>query len=171
MHIKKISFSAVLMALGLLLPFLTLQTVALGNMFSLMHIPVLVCGFVCGWPYGLTVGFVTPLLRNLLFGMPPFPKNLAMAAELATYGFLTGLFYKLLPKKTIFLYVSLLLSMLIGRLVWGAVMAFVMKGFTFPLFVAGAFINAIPGILCHIAVVPPLVLALKKSAFLHGNDL
>lgn len=171
MHIKKLSFSAVLVALGLMLPFLTLQTVALGNMFSLMHIPILLCGFVCGWPYGLAVGAITPLLRNLLFGMPPFPKNIAMAAELATYGLLTGLFYKLFPKKPIFLYVGLMLAMLCGRFVWGGVMACILPGFTFSAFWISAFANAVPGIVCHIILVPPLVLALQKSGFLHARDI
>ena len=100
MHIKKMTYSAIFLALCLLLPFLTLQTVPLGNMFSLMHIPVFLCGFLCGWPYGFSVGFIAPLLRNLLFSMPPFPRNIAMAAELSVYGLTAGLLYRLFPKKT-----------------------------------------------------------------------
>ncbi len=165
MHMKKLTFSALFLALCLFLPFLTLQTVQLGNMFSLMHIPVFVCGFVCGWPHGLLVGFLAPLLRNLLFGMPPFPRNIAMAAELLTYGLFAGLFYRIFPKKAGYLYVSLILAMILGRVVWGSVMACIAGNFTFSAFLAGAFVNAVPGILCHLALVPPLVLAFQKSGF------
>ena len=132
-------------------------------MFSLMHIPVFLCGFICGWPYGLTVGFIAPLLRNILFGMPPFPKNIAMAFELAIYGLVVGFLYKRLPKTFPCLYISLLVAMLCGRLVWGLVMFLMIDGFTLSAFWASAFANAIPGIICHILLVPPLVKAFNKN--------
>ena len=123
--IKKLVLAGVFLALCLLLPFVTGQIPQIGAALSPMHIPVLLCGFVCGWPYGLVVGFVAPLLRFMLFGMPPiFPTGIAMAFELATYGALTGILYHLLPKKTPFIYVSLLLSMTAGRVVWGAIRFF-----------------------------------------------
>ena len=133
-----------------------------------MHIPVLLCGFVCGWQYGALVGLVAPLLRSLVFGMPPmFPTALSMALELCVYGVMTGLMYKLLPKKNIYLYASLLIAMLSGRVVWGLT-RWLFAGlsgsaFTFDMFLAGAFTTAIPGIICHIALVPIIVIALKKA--------
>jgi riboflavin transporter FmnP len=120
---KKITFSGLFLALALLLPFLTGQIPQIGSALSPMHIPVLLCGFVIGAPYGLIVGFIAPLLRFMLFQMPPiFPVGTAMAFELAAYGLTAGILYKMLPKKTPYIYVSLILSMLIGRVVWGVTM-------------------------------------------------
>ena len=84
---RNLVLAALFLALALLLPFLTGQIPQIGKMISPMHIPAFLCGFVCGWPYALAVGFIAPLLRNLLFHMPPlFPTGVSMAFELATYG-------------------------------------------------------------------------------------
>lgn len=173
--IKKITIAGVLMALTLILPFLTGQIPQIGSMLSPMHIPVLICGFVCGWQYGLIVGAVAPILRFLCFGMPPlFPVGLAMTFELAAYGLCAGLFYKVLPKKKSSVYASLLLSMFIGRIVWGISMFIIAAvssvNFSLSAFLAGAFINSIPGIIVHIIVIPIIVIALKKGNYI-SNEL
>jgi len=67
----RLTLAALFVALGLVLPFLTGQIPEIGSMLLPMHLPALLCGFVCGWPCGLAVGFVMPLLRSLIFGMPP----------------------------------------------------------------------------------------------------
>ena len=120
---KHLVLTELFLALGIVLPFLTGQIPEIGSMLLPMHLPVLLCGFVCGWPYGLAVGFITPLLRSLLFGMPPmFPKAVAMAFELAGYGCLAGLLFRILPLKNIFrIYLSLLSAMLGGRIIYGLV--------------------------------------------------
>ena len=80
---RKLVLSAFFMALGIVLPFLTGQIQQIGNMLLPMHIPVMLCGFICGWQYGLAVGAVTPLLRSMMFGMPPMmPTAAAMAVEI-----------------------------------------------------------------------------------------
>lgn len=165
---KKLTFAAICLALCLVLPFLTGQIPQIGSMLSPMHIPVLLCGLLCGAPYGALVGFIAPPLRYLLFGMPPImPTGLAMAFEMAAYGFAAGMLVKLLRKNTAGLYLSLIGAMLIGRVVWGIVSFFLygMLGNTFTLeaFFAGAFINAVPAIILHILIIPPIVLALRKS--------
>lgn len=165
---KKIVYAGLFLALGLILPFLTGQIQSIGNKLLPMHIPVLICGFVLGWKYGLVVGFTVPLLRSILFGMPPmFPVAIAMAFELATYGLMTGLLYKALPKKNIYTYLSLIVSMMLGRIVWGIASMFLfgMAGmeFTKQIFIGGAFLNAIPGIILQLLIVPALVIGLKKS--------
>ena len=165
---RKLVFAALFLALGLVLPFLTAQIPQIGSMLLPMHLPVLLCGFVCGWPYGLLVGAVTPLLRSMLFSMPPlYPTAVAMAFELAAYGLLAGLFYKLLPKKPVYVYVSLILAMLGGRVVWGLVqmilMGLVAQPFTWQIFMAGAFGNALPGILVQLVLIPVIVLALRSA--------
>ena len=167
-NVLKLTYSGVCLALCLVLPFLTGQIPQIGSKLLPMHIPVLLCGFLCGPVWGLAVGAIAPILRSLLFGMPPlFPTATAMAFELAAYGLLAGLFYKLLPKKTPYLYVALILTMLGGRLVWGLAMTVLMsvagKGFTLAAFWAGAFANAWPGIVLQLVLIPPVVAALKKA--------
>lgn len=165
---KNLVLGAVFMAIALLLPFLTLQIPAIGSMLLPMHIPVLLCGYFCGWQYGLTVGAVAPLLRSALLGMPPmFPIAVAMAFELAVYGLMTGLLYKRFPKKIGYVYAVLLISMVAGRVVWGAV-SYVFYGFgdtafSWEMFMGGAFLKALPGIALQLILIPILVMALEKN--------
>ena len=162
---KKLVYSAMCLALCLVLPFLTGQIPEIGSMLLPMHIPVLLCGFVLGWKWGLAVGFITPLFRTLLFSMPPLLTALPMAFELAAYGILTGLLYHLFRHKPFSVYLALILAMLGGRLVWGAarfVMFFFGTEFSLPLFIAGAFTNALPGMILQLVLIPPLVLALRR---------
>lgn len=171
--VKKLVFAALCLALCIVLPFLTGQIPQIGGMLSPMHIPVLLCGFLCGWPYALAVGLVAPLLRHLMFGMPPILTALVMTFELGAYGAFAGFFYQILPKKTSCIYVALLLAMLAGRVVYG-VASFIILGvsgtaFTFQAFLSGAFLTAWPGILCHIIVIPLIVIALKKAKLM-PND-
>lgn len=163
----KMIYSALFLALALVLPFLTLQNPELGQTLCLLHIPVLLCGFICGWYWGLAVGVTAPLLRSLIFTMPPlFPTAFCMAFELAVYGAVAGLMHKILPQKKAYIYCSLLIAMLAGRLVWGTVML-VYSGvngdvFTFSAFIAGAFTNAFPGIIVQIVLIPLLVIFLDN---------
>ena len=165
---KKLTLSALFLALGLILPFLTMQIPQFGSMLLPMHLPVLLCGFICGAPWGLLVGLATPLLRSLIFTMPPmYPMAISMAVELAVYGLTTGIFYRVLPKRGVFVYLALLLAMLIGRVCWGVAMYFLLGGaFTFSAFLAGAVTGAIPGILLQLLLVPACVLALRKARLL-----
>ena len=172
-NIKKLTLSAMFLALAYVMPFLTGQIPQIGSMLCPMHIPVLLCGFFCGGPWGLAVGFIAPLLRSFTLGMPPmFPTAFCMAFELATYGFVAGYLYNKLPKKKINVLLSLVIAMVLGRLVWGAVMFVVMgiKGsaFGFSAFLAGAVVNALPGIILQIILIPILVVALGK--FVHKPE-
>lgn len=165
---KNLVFSAVFLTFALLLPFLTGQIPAIGSMLLPMHIPVLLCGYFCGWPYGLAVGAVAPLLRSVIFGMPPmFPIAVAMAFELAVYGLMTGLLYKRFPQKTGYIYAALLISMAAGRVVWGAV-SYVFYGFgdtafSWEMFMGGAVLKALPGIALQLILIPILVMVLNKN--------
>lgn len=167
-HIVRLTYSALCLALGIVLPYLTGNIPEIGQALCPMHLPVFLCGFTCGWPYGLVVGFITPILRSLIAGMPPmFPGAVGMAFELATYGCLSGLLYRLFPKKIPFLYATLLISMIAGRIVWGAA-RFVLAGFSatkfpFSAFIAGAITGSIPGIILQIVLIPILVFALDRA--------
>lgn len=166
-NIKKLIISAMLLAIGLVLPFLTGQIQQIGNMLLPMHIPVLLCGLICGWQYGLSTGFIMPLLRSFLFSAPAiFPNAVSMAFELATYGFLIGLIYNGSKWKCIrSLYRSMIIAMLGGRIVWGVVQTILlgMDVFTFGMFIGGAFLNAIPGIILQLILIPAIMLALHKT--------
>ncbi len=169
-RVLKIVLSAFFLALALVLPFLTGQIPEIGNMLCPMHIPVMLCGFICGGPWGAAVGFVAPILRNMIFTMPPVPGCYAMAAEMAVYGLSCGIFYKLLPKKIPYIYVTLIISMLLGRIVWGAVWALVLVkvfpvpfDFTLYYFWMEGFVKAIPGIILQIVLIPAVVIALRKQ--------
>ena len=167
-NLRRLIYAALCLALCLVLPFLTGQIPEIGKRLSPMHIPVFLCGFLCGWPWGLAVGFIAPLLRSVLFHMPTlYPNAVCMAFELATYGAVSGILYKLLPRKPWSVYVTLIVAMIAGRLVWGAVKWVLLSmngtGFTLEAFLAGAVIDAFPGIILHIILVPILVLALEKA--------
>ena len=167
-NIYRVVLSGMFLAIAMVLPLLTGQIPQIGKALSPMHIPVVLCGFFCGPWYGLVVGFIAPLLRGLIFGMPVlFPSGVIMAFELATYGCVSGLLYRLFPKKIVYIYITLICSMLIGRVVWGVVSAIVYgitkAGFGWQAFLAGAFINAVPGIILHVVLIPAIVIALRKS--------
>ena len=164
----KLAFAGVFLALAYVMPFLTGQIPEIGSRLCPMHIPVLLCGFICGAPYGLVVGLVAPLLRSATLGMPIlFPSAIAMAFELAMYGLIAGLLYKYLPKKKQFIYASLLGAMVAGRIVWGAVMfcitGFDKANFGLTAFWSGAVVNAVPGIIAQIIIIPALIIVLEKS--------
>ena len=168
LQIRKITYAALYMAIALVLPFLTGQIPEIGAMLCPMHIPALLCGFVCGWPWGVAVGFLSPLLRGVLFGMPRiFPTGIAMAFEMAGYGAVAGLLYRRLPKKMGYLYAALIAAMVAGRVAWGGVQ-FLIAGlqhtqFSFAMFVAGAVTAAIPGIVVQLVLIPVLVTAMQKA--------
>lgn len=169
---KNITLSAFFLALGLIMPFITGQIPAIASMLLPMHIPILLCGFVLGAPYGACVGFITPLLRSVLFQMPPILSAVTMAFELAAYGFCTGFLYKRSDKTTIHIYISLTLSMIAGRIIWGIASMILYgiggSGFTLAAFIAGAFTNAIPGIILQLILIPILVKVLEKANLLHS---
>ncbi len=174
-NLRKLVLAALFMALGIILPFFTGQIQQIGSMLLPMHIPVLLCGFICGWQYGLAVGFVTPLLRSVMFGMPPImPTAMGMAFELAAYGVVTGLLYRKLPNKNYSVYISLVGAMLIGRIVWGlaSVVLYGIQGnaFSMQIFLAGALLNAIPGIILQIILVPAIMIALRKTGVLRHYE-
>ena len=165
--IKKMTLSAMFLALAFVMPFLTGQIPQVGSMLCPMHIPVLLCGFFCGAPWGLVVGFLAPLFRSFVLGMPPmFPTAFCMAFELAAYGFVAGWLHNKLPKRKANVYVLLLSAMVIGRIVWGIVMfgcmGFDVSQFGFKAFLAGAVLNAVPGIIVQVILIPILVIGLEK---------
>ncbi len=168
--------SAMFLALGLVLPFLTGQIKEIGNMLLPMHIPVMLCGLVCGWQYGLVVGAIVPIMRSALFAMPiMFPSAISMAFELATYGFVIGYLFSHAKWKCLkSLYRCLVISMVCGRVVWGLVQCVLLglgdNGFTLSMFLSGAIIKAIPGIILQLLLIPTVMLLLGKTHLVHMKN-
>ena len=156
-NLKNTTLAAMFLAIGLVLPFLTGQIPQIGNMLLPMHIPVLLCGLIL------------PLLRSALFGAPVFfPAATAMAFELMTYGLVAGLLYSLSKWQCIrALYRCLIIAMLAGRAVWGIVQTVQLgvtgSGFTWQMFMAGAFLKAIPGIVVQLILIPVVMVALNRT--------
>lgn len=173
--IQSLALSAMFLALSFVTPFLTGQVQQLGSMFCPMYIPIILCGFICGAPYGFMIGFIAPVFRSLTLGMPPLiPTACAMSFELAVYGFFSGFFYRILPKNKGCIYLSLLISMLLGRLTWGLIQlgfaGFDTQQFTFAAFWSGAFVHALPGLVLQVILVPVLVMAAEKTVLKNNNS-
>ena len=204
-YVKNLTLSAMFIAIGFVLPFLTGHIPQIGSMLSPMHIPVFLCGLICGWPYGAVVGFLLPLSRSLILGMPPlYPTALAMSFELLTYGLASGLIYRLLHRRGMLaVYIALVGAMLAGRAIWGVAQVILLglggnsrigtgldshdgvvvefqldpvvdertspprQRAAGPIgsagFMAGAFVNAVPGIILHLILVPAIMFALDRT--------
>ena len=164
---KKIVLSAMFVALGIVLPFFTGQLHGLGKVLLPMHIPVFLCGLICGWQYGGIVGFILPLLRAFMFSMPKlYPEAIGMAFELATYGAVSGVLYRE-KNDMAWLYISIMTAMIAGRVVWGILKAILLgvwgEVFTFEMFVGTAILEAIPGILLQLVLIPAIISGLEFS--------
>ena len=173
---RTMTLSAMFIALALVLPFFTGQIPQIGSMLLPMHFPVFLTGLICGWQYGLTVGAIVPILRHLMFGMPPMLTAIAMAFELATYGLVAGYIYTRVKKQTVTtIYISLLSAMIIGRIVWGIVQIIILNftgsAFTVQMFMAGALLNAIPGIIAQLVIVPIIMIALDKAKIIKFKNI
>ena len=164
-----LTLTAMFLAFGLVFPLLTGQIQQIGNMLLPMHLPVFLCALICGWKYGLPMALVLPLMRFFLFGMPPiFPTAISMTFELATYAFVAGFLYERSKNQNVFVvYRSLIIAMIVGRIVWGiaqfALLGFSATAFPFGAFLAGAVLNAIPGIILQIILIPAVLLALDRA--------
>jgi len=169
-RVRKLVFSAMFLAIGFALPFFTGQIKEIGDSLLPMHLPVLLCGLICGWKYGLAVGFVLPLARSLIFGMPPmYPTGVCMALELMTYGFVIGFLYARSRKKsTLSVLACLITAMLCGRLVWGSVKAILLgvggEAFTIQAFILGGFVDAFPGIVLQLILIPLIMTIINKRS-------
>ena len=163
---RSLVLAALFLALAFVLPMITGHVPQVGNMLCPMHFPILLCGFVLGGPWGLAVGFIAPLVRSVLFGMPPmFPIAIAMAFELAAYGLVSGVLWHKVKHTVPMMYASLVTAMVAGRLVWGAV-RFVLAGLTgssfpFSAFLSGALLTAVPGIVAQLVLIPLILIALQ----------
>ena len=162
--------SAWFLALCMVLPFLT------GQIKGIIHLPIMLCGLICGWKYGIIIGVIAPLLRSVVFGFPViFPNAFAMSFELATYGFVVGyLFSHARVKSVKSLYISLLLAMACGRAIWGIVYVCILgigdNGFTWQIFITNGFINTLPSIILQLILIPVIMTTLGKNHIVEFSE-
>lgn len=163
---KHLTVASMFLALGIIMPQAFHAIPNAGAIFLPMHIPVLICGFVCGPILGLLVGLITPILSHLIFQMPPTPMLAQMIIELGMYGLMTGIFTNLLKIKNELLknYISLISSMILGRIIYGLTNALIFKAGTYSLHIwlTAAFVTAIPGIIIQLILIPIIVKSIKK---------
>ena len=157
---KQLVLAALCVALGVVLPVAFHSIPNAGSVLLPMHIPVLLCGLVCGPVYGLLSGILTPLLSSMITGMPPMAYLPGMLCELAAYGLAAGVL-----RRFVDLYIQLVSAMLIGRLVYGVMNALIFSAgnYSFAVFVSGAFVTALPGIVIQLVLLPAVVLLLEKA--------
>lgn len=170
--IRRLVMTALCVALGVVLPQTMHAIPNAGSVLLPMHIPVLLCGLTCGWPYGLVCGVLAPVMSHLITGMPPAALLSAMICELAAYGLISGLAAKYIRtgRRTLDIYVQLIAAMLIGRVVYGVVNALVFRAgaYSMEIFLTAAFVTALPGILLQLVLLPALILILEKAKVLES---
>lgn len=165
--VKKSILCAVCIALCVVLPQAFHAIPNAGSIYLPMHLPVLLCGLICGWQYGLLCGVAGPILSSLFTSMPPVAYLPPMVVECAVYGCVAGLMMKLVHTKKIFadLYISLVAAMLIGRIIAGCAKALIFaKGsITMAAWATSYFVTGLPGIIIQLVVIPAIVVALMKA--------
>lgn len=169
--VKRACICALCIALCYVLPlaFHALGAAQGGSAFSPMHIPVLLCGLLCGWPFGLFCGIAGPVLSSALSGMPPATSLISMLPELAVYGFASGLLMRLLRtgSTTADLYLSMLPAMLLGRVAGGVAKALFYLGtreaYSLSIWAAAYFVETLPGTVIQLVLLPSLALLLMKA--------
>ena len=165
--VKKSIITAVCLGLCVVLPQAFHAIPNAGSTYLPMHIPVLLCGLICGWPFGLLCGLAGPALSTLFTGMPPVAYLPPMLVECAVYGLMAGLMMKVIRTGKIYvdLYASLIIAMLSGRIVAGLAKALIFaKGnITMGAWATSYFVTSLPGILIQIVLIPTIVFALMKA--------
>ena len=172
-NIKKTVYTAMFIAIGIVLPFAFHTIPNAGNMLLPMHFPVLLCGLVCGLPYGLACGMIMPLLSSVMTNMPNAVSLPGMLGELAVYGLVSALLMKLVWTKSLYadIYISLAGAMLSGRIVYGVINAFVfsVEPYSLGIWATAAFVTAIPGIVAQLVLIPIIIVALQKARLIEAR--
>ncbi len=166
-NIKKSIITAVCIALCYVIPLMFHGIQNAGNIFCPMHIPVFICGLICGWQYGLLCGIAGPALSSALSGMPPVAILPSMMVELAAYGTAAGLMMKLVRTKSTYadLYISLIVAIVCGRVLAGLAKAliFARGSYSMSAWIAGSVVTSWPGTVIQLVFIPTIVFALMKS--------
>jgi len=174
-NIRKLVYAALCVALGVVLPLAVHGIPNAGSVLLPMHLPVLLCGLLCGWPYGLVCGALTPVVSSLVTGMPPMAYLPSMVCELAVYGLIAGLLARIVHtgKPLADVYISLVGAMLAGRVVYGVLGALIFSvgEYSMTIWLTGAFVTALPGIAIQLVIIPALIFVLRKAGLAEKEGL
>lgn len=175
MKIRNLSLSAMFLALAFIIPLATGQVPQINAVLCPMHIPIILCGFICGKSYGFVTGAIAPLMRSVIFGTPVmFPTAIAMSFELAVYGLLSGLLFDLLPKKNVNIYIAFIISKIFGRAVWGiahfCLLGFDTERYGFSDFIATGITAALPGTAIQLLLIPVIIIIIKNKNLLRHQS-
>jgi len=166
-RLKKFVITAMCITLCSVLPLILHAVPRAGNVILPMHIPVLLCGLIVGWQFGLLSGLFGPMLSSFTTGMPSPAYTPTMMVELAVYGAITGLMIRIMRTKNKYvnIYVSLVTAMIIGRIIAGMARAFIFApgSATMALWASGYFITGLPGIIIQLILIPAIIVALEKA--------
>lgn len=169
-YTKKSVFTSACIALCVVLPMIFHSIPNAGNIWLPMHIPVLLCGMICDWKFGLFCGIMGPIISSILTQMPPAAYLPAMMLELAVYGMFSGLVSSKVHtgKQIPDLLFSLLISMILGRIVYGVVNALLFRAgnYSFQAWITSSFITALPGILLQFILIPSVIITLQKASLI-----
>ena len=169
-EIKKTILTALCVTISIVLPMAFHSIPNAGAVFLPMHIPVLLCGLVCGPAYGLICGASGPLLSGLFTGMPPAPLLPGMVVELAVYGLATGFLMRTVRTKKLYadLYISLIPSMLTGRVISGMAKAwlFAPGAYSMAAWATASFVTALPGLVIQLLLLPGIVKVLESAGLI-----
>lgn len=164
---KKLVFAGLCVALGVALPIAFHSIPNAGSILLPMHIPVLLCGLICGPVYGLACGALAPLLSSLFTGMPPAAILPGMLCELAVYGLVSGLLIKKVKSgsRITNIYISLVGAMIAGRIVAGVLNALIFRAgaYSLEMWLTASFVTAIPGIIAQVIIIPLIIFALERA--------
>ncbi len=168
--VKKAILTAVCIALCVVLPQAFHAIPNAGSIYLPMHIPVLLCGLICGWPFGLLCGLAGPLLSSLFTGMPPAAYLPPMAVECAAYGCVSGILTRFVRTKNTYadLYICLIGAMLSGRVIAGLARALIFAGGSYSMaaWATGYFVTGLPGIVIQLVLLPVIVSALMRAGLI-----
>lgn len=161
---RELVLSGLLLASGILFPMIFHLFGLTGPIALPMHIPVLIGGFLLSPQLALVLGFITPIISGLLTGMPVmFPMAVIMAFELGVYGLTASLATR---KFKLSLIPSLIISMIAGRIAAGFTVAMLVQLFGVKMnpvmFVKGAVVTGMPGIIIQLIFIPATMYALKS---------
>ena len=177
MTVRKITCGGLMIAVAILLPqaFHLTGIPQSGQVFLPMHIPVLLSGFALGPVFGLCIGAFSPVISSLLTGMPDAGRLPFMIAELAAYGLMSGALYNTLGlrRRKGGIYISLISSMIFGRLVYAGSLFFAaeflnVRGVAAVMAFQAA-VTGIYGIIIQLIFIPALIYSLERSGYLDSR--
>lgn len=164
--IKQLTFAAMCLSMGIILP-QALHTIPnAGNVFLPMHMQTMLCGFICGPIYGMLIGIFSPIISHLIFSMPSVITLGQMVFELGTYGLTIGVLNRKIriTNSKLKQYLVLLSSMLLGRITYGILNALIFRfsEYSLSIWLTTAFVTGLPGIILQLIIVPLLIDSTKK---------